>query len=122
MSILPGLGYPDKVFGVFSPIDRKGIYQAGRGEVSGPLLTEDFCPSHMMIPRRSYLLAVLEPLCETYPGKVLSRELFLPSGDFMEVDTHICWYNDVSLLEEQMEPSIVTWRCRVHLSLSLVNT
>ncbi len=34
MSILPGLGYPDKVFGAFSPIDRKGICQAGRGEVS----------------------------------------------------------------------------------------
>ncbi len=38
-------------------------------------------------PSRSYLLAGLKTLCETYPGKVLSRELFLPPGDFMEVDT-----------------------------------
>jgi hypothetical protein len=42
-------------------------------------------------PSRSYLLAGLKTLCETYPGKVLSRELFLPPGDFMEVDTHMWW-------------------------------
>src|SRR6266581_3571802 len=34
MSILRGFGCPDKVFGVFSPMDRKGICEAGRGEVS----------------------------------------------------------------------------------------
>ncbi len=37
MSILPGFGCPDKVLEVFSPTDRKGICQAGRGEVS-PIL------------------------------------------------------------------------------------
>ena len=36
MSILLGLGCPDKVLGVFSPMDRKGICQAGRGEVCPP--------------------------------------------------------------------------------------
>ncbi len=30
MSILPGFGCPDKVLEVFSPMDRKGICQAGR--------------------------------------------------------------------------------------------
>ena len=34
MSILPGFGCPDKVLEVFSPMERKGIGQAGRGEVS----------------------------------------------------------------------------------------
>jgi hypothetical protein len=33
--------------------------------------------SHIPLPRHSYLLSVLDTLCETYPGKVLSRELFL---------------------------------------------
>jgi hypothetical protein len=38
MSILPGFGCPDKVLSVFSPMDRKGICEAGRGEVSyGPI-------------------------------------------------------------------------------------
>jgi hypothetical protein len=34
MSILAGFGCPDKVWGVFSPMVRKGICEAGRGEVS----------------------------------------------------------------------------------------
>ncbi len=54
--------------------------------------------SYLCVPK---LLAVLETLCETYQGEVLSRELFLPSGGLMEVNTHSCWYNDVSLLVEQ---------------------
>jgi len=70
----------------------------------------------------SYLLAVLDTLCETYPGKVLSRELLLPSDGFMEVDTHVCWYNDVSLLVEQMNASILTRRCGVYPRLSLEHT
>jgi len=61
-------------------------------------------------------------LCETYQEKVESRELFLPSGEFMEVDTHICWYNDVSLLVEQMNASIVTRRCGGYPRLSLEHT
>jgi len=34
MRILPGFGCPDKVLEVFSPMDRKGICEVGRGEVS----------------------------------------------------------------------------------------
>jgi hypothetical protein len=38
MSILPGFGCPDKVGDVFSPMDRKGICEAGLGEVSHDML------------------------------------------------------------------------------------
>jgi len=48
MSILPGLGYPDEVFGVFSPIDRKGICQAGRGEVSSAQPMMDMVARHVL--------------------------------------------------------------------------
>ncbi len=58
-------------------------------------------PSHMLLPRVPKLLAGLKTLCETYQGKVESRELFLPPGDSMEVDTPMWWYNDGSLLVEQ---------------------
>src|SRR5260370_15617505 len=34
MNILLGFGCTDKVWEVFSPMDRKGICEAGRGEVS----------------------------------------------------------------------------------------
>jgi len=43
-----------------------------------------FSPSHMLLLWHSSLL------CETYPGKLGNRELFLPSGDFMEADTPMC--------------------------------
>ncbi len=39
MSIFPGSGCPDKVLEVFSPIDRKGICEAGPGEVSSGTVT-----------------------------------------------------------------------------------
>ncbi len=47
------------------------------------------------------------------------KELLLPANGFMEVDTHVCWYNGFSLLMGQMDASIVKWRCRVHPRLSL---
>ncbi len=58
-------------------------------------------PSHILLPRVPKLLAILKTLCETYPGKVVSGELFLPPGDFMQVDTPMWWYNDGSLLAGQ---------------------
>jgi hypothetical protein len=37
------------------------------------------------------------------------KELLLPANGFMEVDTHVCWYNGFSLLMGQMDASIVKW-------------
>ena len=52
----------------------------------GLLLRGDFSEPHAS-PSRSCFLAGLKTQCETYPGKLGNRELFLPPGGFMKVDT-----------------------------------
>ena len=55
----------------------------------GLLLTEDCSEPHASYLGVPKLLAILKTSCETYVEKAVSRELFFPSGDFMEADIHM---------------------------------
>ncbi len=50
MSILPGFGCPDKVGDVFSTMDRKGICEAGLGEVSSVQCLSGYVPVSSVAP------------------------------------------------------------------------
>ncbi len=78
MSILAGFGCPDKVWGVFSPMVRKGICEAGRGEVSFDRTDLTF--------EQKWLYMALVMLIESIPSK--EYQTYARTIEEIERDTH----------------------------------
>ena|SRR5258706_10074362 len=103
MRILPGFGCPDKVLEVFSPMDRKGICEVGRGEVSfGRALTPE------QVVRRGITTLTREQMQQALDqGKCIKHvsSLRLLSEDGMEVSRATANSGSIpTRLEARVEP------------------